>query len=131
MREEYIRLIKEYVKLKPEYKHILEEIKANVLSVGATEQEFEQAIKEITGLPNPSLILNNTLRTPIETTLKQEKQIQKTLQTKIKEQKTFYKDLSGKILISLKTSGSRIKRHKRWIIASFLAVVTATSLSFA
>lgn len=52
MRDEYIRLIKEYIKLKPEYKHTLEEIKSNVISVGATEEEFDEAIKQITGLPS-------------------------------------------------------------------------------
>jgi len=131
MREEYIKLIKEYIKLKPEYKYILEEIKANVLSVGATEKEFEQAIREITGLPNPSLILNNNPHAPIGTVIKQKKQIKKDLQNQIKKQQAYYKNLYNNIQILLKTSGSRIKRHKRWLTVSFLAAVTATSLSFA
>ena len=58
MRDEYIRLIKEYIKLKPEYKHTLEEIKANVFSVGATEEEFDEAIKQITGLPSSSRFMS-------------------------------------------------------------------------
>src|SRR4030043_1911004 len=57
MRNDYIRLIKEYIKLKPEYRSTLEEIKANVISVGVTEEEFEEAIKEVTGLPDSSHLL--------------------------------------------------------------------------
>ncbi|MCL4354203.1 glycosyl hydrolase family 18 protein [Patescibacteria group bacterium] len=51
MREEYIRIIKEYIKLKPEYKLTLEEIRTNILTVGATEEELNAAIKQLTGLP--------------------------------------------------------------------------------
>ena len=131
MREEYIRLVKEYVKLKPEYKHTLEEIKANVLSVGATEQEFEQAIKEITGLPSPSLIIHSALHTPMQTSVKKEEQMQKSFHDQIQNQKKYYEDFYEKLQALLNNSGHRLKRHKRWLTVSILAAIVATSLSFA
>lgn len=48
MRDKYIELIKEYIKQKPEYELALDELKAEVLKVGATEVEFEEAIRQIT-----------------------------------------------------------------------------------
>lgn len=51
MRDKYIELIKEYIKLKPEYKLTIDEIRANILTVGATEEELNEAIKQLTGLP--------------------------------------------------------------------------------
>lgn len=50
MREEYIRLIKEYIHTKPEYKSTLAELKASVISVGGTEEEFNEALKDL-GIP--------------------------------------------------------------------------------
>lgn len=47
MRDKYIELIKEYIKEKPEYRSILDEIKNDILTVGATEEEFEEAIRQI------------------------------------------------------------------------------------
>lgn len=47
MREDYIKLIKEYVTSKPDYKLTLNEIKSSVLTLGATEQEFEEALKQL------------------------------------------------------------------------------------
>ena len=46
MRDKYIELIKEYIKQKPGYEPILDDIKKDVLLVGATEEEFEEALKE-------------------------------------------------------------------------------------
>ncbi|MBI2031811.1 MAG: hypothetical protein HYT08_04330 [Candidatus Levybacteria bacterium] len=114
MREEYIKLIKEYIKLKPEYRHTLDEIKANVLSVGATETEFEQAIKEITGLPTPSIVLIQTIKPQIQA---------------IKKEK-YYKEIHDKASGFLKNLNGRFKRNKRWFAASFLSAVVATSFSF-
>lgn len=54
MRDKYIELIKEYIKAKPEYKSTLNEIKADILTVGATEEEFDEAINQLTDLPNAS-----------------------------------------------------------------------------
>ena len=47
MRDKYIQLIKEYIKIKPEYKETLNELKNEVVSIGATEDEFEEAIRQI------------------------------------------------------------------------------------
>jgi spore germination protein YaaH len=57
MRDKYIELIREYIKAKPEYKTTLNEIKADVLTVGATEEEFDEAIRQITGADTSKLIL--------------------------------------------------------------------------
>lgn len=54
MRDKYIELIREYIRAKPEYKLTLNEIKADILTIGATEEEFDQAIQELSGLPNAS-----------------------------------------------------------------------------
>lgn len=59
MRDKYIELIREYIKAKPEYKSTLNEIKADVLTVGATEEEFDEAIKQITGADTSKLILKD------------------------------------------------------------------------
>ena len=50
MRDKYIELIKEYVRQKPEYKDALNELKDEVLNVGATEEEFDEAVKQITNI---------------------------------------------------------------------------------
>lgn len=47
MRDKYIELIKEYIKEKPQYELAIDELKAEVLKVGATELEFEEAIRQI------------------------------------------------------------------------------------
>lgn len=49
MRDKYIELIKEYVKQKPGYELALDDIKKDVLTIGATDAEFEEAIRQITG----------------------------------------------------------------------------------
>jgi spore germination protein YaaH len=59
MRDKYIELIREYIKAKPEYKSTLNEIKTDVLTVGATEEEFDEAIKQITGADTSKLILED------------------------------------------------------------------------
>ncbi len=57
MRDKYIELIIEYIRAKPEYKTVLNEIKADVLTVGATEEEFDEAINQITDAETAKLIL--------------------------------------------------------------------------
>jgi len=59
MRDKYIELIKEYIKLKPEYKLTIEEIRTNILTVGATEEELNEAIKQLTGLPFTTHLMAN------------------------------------------------------------------------
>ena len=54
MRDGYIRFAKKYIEAHPEYKNNIDAIKASLLSFGATEEEFEQALGQITGLPNYS-----------------------------------------------------------------------------
>lgn len=51
MREEYVKLVKEYVTSKPDYKLTLNEIKSTVLTLGATEQEFNEALKQLSIVP--------------------------------------------------------------------------------
>ncbi|HYM65558.1 MAG TPA: glycosyl hydrolase family 18 protein [Candidatus Sulfotelmatobacter sp.] len=70
MRDKYINLIKEYIRVKPEYKQTLDDLKKEVLTIGATEEEFEEAIKQVeNSLPrneniNPSeeFIVENTVQ---------------------------------------------------------------------
>jgi spore germination protein YaaH len=50
MRDKYIELIREYVKQKPGYEFTLEDIKKDVLSIGATDAEFDEAIRQITSV---------------------------------------------------------------------------------
>jgi spore germination protein YaaH len=57
MRDKYVDLIKEYIKEKPEYRSVLNELKATVLTIGATEEEFDEAIKQVTGLPETSGVI--------------------------------------------------------------------------
>jgi len=60
VREGYITFVKKYINLHPEYKNNLKAIKSSLLSFGATEEEFNEAMRQITGLPissNQSLIL--------------------------------------------------------------------------
>jgi spore germination protein YaaH len=49
MRDKYIELIISYIKERPGYEEALEEIKKEVLALGATEAEFEQALTNIAG----------------------------------------------------------------------------------
>ncbi len=51
MRQKYVELVKNFISKKPEYKETLDEIKQDTQIVGATEEEFEQAIKEIESTP--------------------------------------------------------------------------------
>ncbi len=51
MRDPYVRLIKKYINLHPEYKNNLKEIKASLIRFGATEEEFDQALNQTTGMP--------------------------------------------------------------------------------
>jgi spore germination protein YaaH len=48
MRDQYIELIKGYIKEKPEYEFALDKLKECVLAIGATEEEFDEAIKQVT-----------------------------------------------------------------------------------
>ncbi len=47
MRDKYIEVIKEYILQKPGYKATLDEIKKHVVTIGATEDELEEAIRQI------------------------------------------------------------------------------------
>ncbi len=49
MRDKYIELIIDYIKERPDYEHALDEIKKEVLALGATENEFDEAMNRITG----------------------------------------------------------------------------------
>lgn len=57
MRDKYVELIKEYVKAKPEYRYLLNELKKDVMMVGTTEEEFNEAVKQMAALPKgPSVV---------------------------------------------------------------------------
>ena len=62
MRDEYIRLVKEYIRLRPDYEHVLEELRENVKEVGATNEEFDEAIKQFTDKPRFSRSKNLILK---------------------------------------------------------------------
>lgn len=66
MRDKYIEIIKEYIRQKPGYKSTLDELKSEVLLIGASEQEFDEAIRQITEPNTPSenvdFILQNTVQ---------------------------------------------------------------------
>ena len=47
MREDYIEFIKNYLETRPDYKERLQEVKAEVLTYGATEDEFYQALQQL------------------------------------------------------------------------------------
>lgn len=50
MRDDYVKIVKEYLNTRPDYKNTLKEIKANLLTTGVTEEEFEEALKQV-GMP--------------------------------------------------------------------------------
>lgn len=52
MRQEFIELIKEYINATPNHNKALHEIKENVLIMGATEDEFDEAIKQLSEDPS-------------------------------------------------------------------------------
>lgn len=66
MRDKYIEIIKEYIRQKPEYKTTLDELKSEVLLIGASERELDEAIRQITepDLPQNDIdfILQNTVQ---------------------------------------------------------------------
>lgn len=47
MRQKYVDLIKEFINKKPEYRSTLDDLKKDTEIVGATEEEFEEAIREV------------------------------------------------------------------------------------
>lgn len=49
MRDKYIELIINYIKERPGYEQALDDIKKEVLALGATENEFDEAMNRITG----------------------------------------------------------------------------------
>lgn len=51
MRDKYVELVKEYIKAKPEYRYLLNELKKDVKMVGVSEEEFNEAIRQIVDLP--------------------------------------------------------------------------------
>ena len=58
MRDKYVEIIKEYIREKPEYRAALDELKACVLTIGATEEEFDEAIRQSPDLQETSKIMS-------------------------------------------------------------------------
>ncbi len=48
MRDDYIRLIKNYIQQNPDFKNAIRELQANLVSYGITEQEFDEAVRQLT-----------------------------------------------------------------------------------
>ncbi len=88
MRDKYIELIINYIKEKPGYEQALDDIKKEVLALGANEAEFDEAIRRITGVTphtNPQtqiteqFITQNTIQ-PDYTNTKEPKIVKKLLE---------------------------------------------------
>ena len=66
MRNDYVKVIEDYISQKPEYRSTLNELKNDVISAGATEEEFEEAVRQATGY-HPSMLQQslNNLKEPL------------------------------------------------------------------
>lgn len=69
MRDKYIEIIKEKISKKPEYKTTLDEIKQEAISIGGTEEEFEEAVRRIESNDNKPRIRNKVNKKNIIITL--------------------------------------------------------------
>jgi hypothetical protein len=56
MREDHIALVKKHFLANPKYKYSLEDLKENMLSIGVSEAEFEEAVRQVTGAPSKPAI---------------------------------------------------------------------------
>lgn len=111
MRDKYIELIREYIKVKPEYKYVLRELKKDLTMVGATEEEFNEALKQIMGLMKAS-----------------HSQSQNHNQARIKKYKRklklFLQSAKEKSELFLNFSKYHAIRKKEWIaVASFVVII--------
>jgi len=48
MRDEYVKVIKEYITQKIQLNHTLDQMKSQVIKAGATPEEFDQAVRQLT-----------------------------------------------------------------------------------
>ena len=80
MRPEYITLIKDFLTKNPQYQSSLHQVKIDILSIGATEEEFTEAISQL-GL---SLSTQNQVES-----------LQKKQKFSLKEQLTKFHNQSG------------------------------------
>lgn len=69
MRDKYIEIIKEKISKKPEYKTTLDEIKQEAISIGGTEEEFEEAVRKIESNDRKPRIRNKVNKRSILITL--------------------------------------------------------------
>lgn len=108
MRYKYIELIKEYIKEKPEYKHTLRELKKNLSMVGATDEEFHEALKQTMSL------------------LKEEKngKTKQKVKYHLEKSNAYLNILKDKLGIFLNYSKYHAIRKKEWIaFASFILLI--------
>lgn len=70
MKDSNVKLVIEYIRAKPEYKDELDRIKADVLTRGFTEEEFEDAIKQ---LAIPQTLIQELTEEEIKKELQKEK----------------------------------------------------------
>lgn len=103
MRDKYIELIKEYIKAKPEYRYLLSELKKDLMMVGATEEEFNEAIKQIAELPKGQGIID----TP----------------SNKMDLKAIYAKLQPKVQEIYIVSKHHAIKRKNWIAAISVAVI--------
>ncbi len=106
MRDKYIELIKEYVKEKPQYRYILSALKEDVMSVGATEEEFDEAVRQMSGLPNASAILNEANNPSKKIDLK-----------------TYYQKLQPKANQVFQISKHQVIKKKKFVAAAAFCVI--------
>lgn len=69
MRDKYIEIIKDKISKKPEYKATLDEIKQEAISIGGTEEEFEEAVRRIESNDSKPRIRNKVNKKNILITL--------------------------------------------------------------
>lgn len=70
MRQKYVDFIKDFINKKPEYKLTLDEIKNDSVIAGGTEEEFEEAIKEIESSNDESIAKKKSFNFSKRKTLK-------------------------------------------------------------
>lgn len=120
MRDKYIELIKEYVRQKPEYKDALNELKDEVLNVGATEEEFDEAVKQITNIQyhSPQVASSNKQSTDYILA-----------NTKQPTGKSPFKIFSARSATLAQTTTSSLKNRKKVLALVAIGLILLVSLT--
>jgi len=102
MREKYIELIVEYLKQRPDYKTNLNYIRANVLAVGATKEEFHEAIRQIMDIPSQKT--NESFKKPLESLKNASGRIPEVVKFGVKSKKKYFTAAAVLIIILIFTT---------------------------